>query len=408
LQGGANAAATLQNPFPNLPSNSSFPNFLANRLPGPPFSGNGFIQSPSLTDPDFKESTVQQYDLDIQYRHGSYVFSLAYAGAKGTHLALGRSNNQPFLASPSSPVNGITTNSVANATARVPFVGLAPFLVRLESGGDSIYNSLQVTFKKEMSHGFQFLAAYTFAKSIDDAGDSLGSPAFNAFGFPIFSELVFNDQNHVAFQRGVSDFDRTHRFVVSYIWNLPRPSSTSNALLRKSGNGWTISGIVTLQSGLPFSILDSAAGTLFGPATLFTTGDLAPGATLRDAVRGGSVSGRVNEFFNTSVFAPAPFIPDGGLVNGSYPVSGGGTIFGNLGRNILRGPDQRDADIAIIKSTPLNDHLTLIFRWEVFNVLNTPNFANPSADVSTPSTFGVISALTVNPRIMQYGLKIEF
>jgi hypothetical protein len=116
----------------------------------------------------------------------------------------------------------------------------------------------------------------------------------------------------------------------------------------------------------------------------------------------------VNEFFNTSVFAPAPFVPDGGLINGRYPVSGGGTIFGDLGRNILRGPGQRDADMAIIKSTPINDHMKLIFRWEVFNVLNTPNFANPSADVSTPSTFGVISALTVNPRIMHYGLKIEF
>ena len=165
---------------------------------------------------------------------------------------------------------------------------------------------------------------------------------------------------------------------------------------------------MTLQSGLPFSILDSAAGTLFGPATLYTTGSLASGATLADAGRSGSVSSRLGEFFNTKAFVAAPYIPDGGLIDGKYPVAGGGTIFGNLGRNILRGPDQQDFDIAAIKTTSLSDRVKLIFRWEIFNALNRPNFANPSNDVSTPSTFGVISALTVNPRIMQYALKVEF
>jgi hypothetical protein len=219
---------------------------------------------------------------------------------------------------------------------------------------------------------------------------------------------VYNNQNNVAAQRGVSDFDRTHRLVISGIWNVPGPPHATNAAVQMLGNGWSISGIVTLQSGLPFSILDSAAGTLFGPATLFTTGSLAPGATLGDVGRSGSVSSRVNEFFNTKAFVPAPFVPDGGLIDGKYPVSGGGTIFGILGRNILRGPDQRVGDIAVIKTTSVTERMKLVFRWELFNVLNRPNFANPSNDVSTPSTFGVISALTVNPRIMQYALKLEF
>jgi hypothetical protein len=408
LIGGVNAAASLQSPFPNLPPNSSFPNFVANMLPGPPFTGNRFLRTPSITDPDFKESTVQQFDLDLQYQHKNYVFSIAYAGAKGTHLALGRSNNQPLLASPSNPVNGLTSNSVPDAAERVPFVGLSPLVARLESSGNSIYNSLQATLKKEMSHGLQFLAAYTFAKSIDDASDSLGAAFGGGFGIPILGQLLYNDQNNVAAQRGVSDFDRTHRFVMSGTWSLPGPESAGSATLRKLGCGWSISGIVTFQSGLPFSILDSAGGTLFGPATLYTTGNLAPGATIRDASRSGSVSGRVNQFFNTKTFVPATFVPDGGLIDGKYPVSGGGTIFGSLGRNILRGPDQRVGDIAVIKTTPLTERVQLVFRWEVFNVLNRPNFANPSHDVSTPSTFGVISGLTVNPRIMQYALKLQF
>jgi Carboxypeptidase regulatory-like domain/TonB-dependent Receptor Plug Domain len=408
LTGGANAPASLQNPFPNLPPNSSFPNFVGNMLPGPPFTGNRFLRAATITDPDFKESTVQQFDLDLQYQHKSYVFSIAYAGAKGTHLAVGQGSNQPALASPSNPANGLTTNSVANATERVPYVGLSPLEFRLESSGNSIYNSLQATLKKDLTHGFQFLAAYTFSKSIDDASDGLGAAIGGAFGIPIVGQLVYNDQNNVAAQRGVSDFDRTHRLVISGTWNVPGPEDATSATLRKLGNGWSISGIVTLQSGLPFSILDSAAGTLYGPATIYTTADLAPGATLTDAGRGGSVSSRVNEFFNTKAFAPAPFVPDGALIDGKYPVSGGGTIFGSLGRSILRGPDQRVGDIAVIKTTPLTERIRLVFRWEVFNVLNRPNFANPSNDVSTPSTFGVISALTVNPRIMQYALKLEF
>jgi hypothetical protein len=364
--------------------------------------------TPNITDPDFKESTVQQYNFDLQYQHKSYVFSIGYAGAKGTHLAVGRSNNQPLLANPSDPVNGLTTNSAANGAERVPFVGLSPLLFRLESSGNSIYNSLQATLKKDMSHGFQFLAAYTFSKSIDDARDSLGATIGGGFGIPILGQTVYNDQNNIAAQRGVSDFDRTHRLVISGTWSVPGPDHATSAAIRKLGNGWSISGIATLQSGPPFSILDNAAGTLFGPATLYTTGSLAPGATLADAGRSGSVSSRVNEFFKTIAFVPAPFVPDGRLIEGKYPVSGGGTIFGNLGRNILRGPDQRNFDIAAIKTTPLTDRVKLIFRWEIFNLLNRPNFANPSNDVSTRSTFGVISALTVNPRIMQFALKLQF
>jgi hypothetical protein len=176
----------------------------------------------------------------------------------------------------------------------------------------------------------------------------------------------------------------------------------------KLAEGWAISGVVTLQSGLPFSILDSAAGTLFGPATYFTTGSLAPGKTLDDAVLQGGVSTRVDRFFNTSVFVPATFVHDGGLIDGRYPVTGGGTIFGSLGRNVLRGPGQRNVDIALTKRTRLSEKAGLVFRWEVFNVFNWANFANPASDVSSPSTFGRISAMSVNPRIMQFALKLEF
>jgi PAS domain S-box-containing protein len=196
LTAGANASASFQNPFPSLPPNSSFPNFVANILPGPPFTGNRFLRTATIADPDLKETTVQHFGIDLQYQHKSYLFSIAYAGAKGTHLALGRGNNQPALASPSNPVNGLTTNSVANATERVPFIGLNPLEFRLETSGNSIYNSLQVTLKTDNTHRFHFLAAYTFSKSIDDAGDGLGAAIGGGFGIPILGQFVYNDQRN--------------------------------------------------------------------------------------------------------------------------------------------------------------------------------------------------------------------
>ncbi|HLK64282.1 MAG TPA: hypothetical protein VKU19_12630 [Bryobacteraceae bacterium] len=408
LIGAANAGASLQQPLPALPPASTFPNFIGAMLPGLPYTGTSTPLLGSFITSDFKEETIQHYGVDIEGQYKSYLFSIAYAGATGTHLAVIRSNNQPALASPSHPVNGLTTNSATNAAERVPFLGIGPPVFELRSDATSDYNSFQATINKRLAHGLQFLAAYTFSKSIDTAGDSLGSSTFGFYGSPTFSEQTFNDQNNPRGQRAVSDFDRTHRFVVSYIWELPKPAKFRKGLFRKLTSGWAISGSVTLQSGLPFTIYDSAAGTLYGPATYLTTGSLAPGATLAEAARSGSASSRVGEFFNTNAFVPAPYIPDGGVIAGQFPVSGGGTIYGNLGRNNLRGPDQRDVDAGLIKRTSLGEKAGLIFRWEFFNLLNRPNFANPASDVSSPGTFGKITSMSVNSRIMQYALKLEF
>jgi hypothetical protein len=406
LVGAANAGSSLQHPFPMLPLPSGLPDFSG--LPGPPYTGDRTPLLGVATDPHFQDATIQHYGVETQYQYRDFLVSLAYAGAKGTHLAVSRSNNQPALASPSHPVNGLTTNSVANAVERVPFLGVAPLVFTVESSGTSRYDSLQASVNKRLHHGVQFLAAYTLSRSVDTAQDSLGSAAFGIYGATVFGEQVFNDQNDLSAQRGPSDFDRRHRFVLSGTWELPQPASHRGLSLSTFAAGWAVSGVATLQSGLPFSILDTAAGTLFGPATFYTTGSLAPGSTLEDAEGHGSVSSRINQYFNSSAFVPAAFIPDGALIDGQFPVTGGGTIFGNLGRNILRGPGQRNVDIALIKRSRLGEKASLVFRWEVFNVLNWANFANPASDVSSPSTFGKISAMSVNPRIMQFGLKLEF
>jgi hypothetical protein len=139
-------------------------------------------------------------------------------------------------------VNGLSTNSAANAVERVPFLGLQPIAFRIESSGNCNYNSLQATINKRLSHGLQILAAYTFSKSIDTAGDTLGSAAFGVYGAPIFGQQGFNDQHNLAAQRGPSDFDRTHRFVLSYT------GSTPTGEPQPALTGWAFSGVATLQS----------------------------------------------------------------------------------------------------------------------------------------------------------------
>ena len=196
-------ASNLQQPFPTLPSASTFPNFIGTMLPGPPYTGDRTPLLVGFMDANFKEATTQHYGLEIQSQYKSYLFSLAYAGATGTHLAVIRGNNQPALASPSNPVNGLTTNSVANADERVPFPGIAPPVFDLRSDATSHYNSLQTTIERRFSHGLRFLAAYTLSKSIDTAGDSLGSSTFGFYGDPIFGEQTFNDQNNPALNVGL-------------------------------------------------------------------------------------------------------------------------------------------------------------------------------------------------------------
>jgi hypothetical protein len=118
----------------------------------------------------------------------------------------------------------------------------------------------------------------------------------------------------------------------------------------------------------------------------------------------GSVESRLNNYFNASAICTIPVV---GAVNGV----GGGTGYGNLGRNILVGPGQVNFDAAILKKTTvggLHENAYLEFRSEFYNLANHPQFANPAANAGSAATFGVITATTVSPRIIQFALRYAF
>jgi hypothetical protein len=362
----------------------------------PVFSGNSEFLIALEVPQHFVSPNVQQWNLTVQRQlPDKWVLEVGYVGTKGTHLRETRTTIQPFLVSPQDPVtltaeNGqtftITQNTISNATARSRVLGLGPAGMQLfGNDANSSYNSLQASVSRSVGRMY-FQAAYTFSKSIDD--NSLDTTAFNT---------VLNDQTNLRANRAVSDFDRPHRFVASYSYQLPFFSHTTGveAVFLQ---GWSVSGIVTVQSGRPFSVIDSAGGSTYTPiGPDQSTASIAPGFTTKMAYTPGSTQARLNQYINPAAFMPAPVVgPDGS------------TGYGDSPRNAFRGPYQQNWDFSLAKIFSITERQKLEFRTEFFNMWNHPNFNNPTfVDISGPN-FGAITTTVGSPRIIQFGFRYSF
>jgi hypothetical protein len=365
----------------------------------------------------FVVPNTQQWNLTLQRELGlKWVLEVGYVGTKGTHLRETRDAIQSQDASPSHPVvvkdvNGnsysITTDTFANAIARTPTPGLNGYSGYQLFANDaySIYHSLQATLSRRWGRGY-FQAAYTFSKNID--ATSTGNTAFNT---------AYNSEATINSSRGLSDFDRPHRLSVSYVYNLPifqNSSGMTHALL----GGWALSGVTILQSGVPFSIFDSSAGTAFlgAGSSPYVGASLAPGATLANGLTSGSIQSRLNGYVNPLAFSPAPFLNYPGAT--SCPDATGNTCvtnFGDLGRNIYRGPFQQNWDFSLLKTFRLTEHQDLHFTADFFNLWNHANFADPAvtdieAYLANPASnaFGKIVSTVGTPRLIQFSLRWAF
>jgi len=384
LVGVPNAAASFASPFgPDL----SFPQF-------PTYSPTT-QRSISIIDQAYRPPVSQQFSLGLQTDLGKgFLLDVGYVGARGTHQILAHTQNQALLASPSNPIRGQTTNTVANIPLRVPILGFtAPGISDIDSPASSWYHSLEASLNKRLSNGLQFLAAYTFAHAYTDAATNTGAAGGGVSG----------DNNNRHANYGRADFNREHRLVISYIYNFPTPRL--NSFINGVLGGWSIAGVSTFQSGLPLTLTGTNANNVFG-----ITGDraqLAPGCSHANLTTPGSVNDKLNNYFDKSCIARSA---TGAAVWPIVGADGRATAFGNSGVGIAFGPDQRNFDIAIIKRTSINrlrENANVEFRTEFFNAFNTTQFANPSTSVSS-AAFGTISATSVNPRIMQFALKLNF
>ena len=381
--GAANASATFQEPFPQpFPTPESFPFF-------PAYSPTSTTTVYSVA-PGFRPSTIQQYALNVQSElYEGYLLEVGYVGTRGVHLVRQRSLNQALAASANAPVRGVTEDTLANVSWRVPILGVPPdSLQEMESEGTSSYNGLEVSLTKRLSHGFQLLSSYTFSKTLDSDGADINSTSSG-------NALTLGDQDSPAQRWGRASFDRTHRFIFSTTWSLPSPSG---GVLRGILGDWSLAAIATIQSGSALTIAATNPTNVFGISE--DRAQLSGRCLKNQLVDGGSVESKLNGYFNASCFTSAPIIGADGI----------GTAFGNSSTGMVDGPGQANVDVAFSKNVPfawLHEERYLQFRGEFYNALNHPQFGDPDNNFTSP-TFGVIGQTAVSARVVQLALKLEF
>jgi hypothetical protein len=338
-----------------------------------------------MTDP-----YTQEYNLNSQIALGrDYLLEVGYVGTRSLHMAGCTEFNQALLASPANPINGETTNTAANVIQRLPFAGISPGSLSCESSFDSNYNSLQTSVTKRLSHGLQFLGSYTWSRNLDQTSGSSGSEVFE-------THLITNDQTNFRQAYGPTDFDRTHRAVLSLVYS-PSIGRNVQGILRRALIDWQISGLLVAQSGTPITILDDNAGTVYGNYPFENRAQL---SGLKPSTGGSLYARAIGGYLNPAAFTSAPE-----ALNGTGPSD---TDFGNSGVGLVRGPGQRNIDMALERAFPIAEAHSIHMRAEFFNLTNTANFSNPNSSISSGAAFGVITSTANNPRIIQLALKYRF
>jgi hypothetical protein len=328
-----------------------------------PFPSSGAAAIPPINVVYIAHDRVNAYNVQwsasVQRQLSeSTVLELAYVGSQASHLDNSRNLND-------APPGSIPLQ----ANRPYPRWGTIRYLA---SDGKSYYQSMQVRGERRFSRGFSFLASYTWAHNIDQAYGTNESLPFTPGGA--------QNQNCFACERANSGFDYRHRFTTSYLWNIPAPNDWHGPLAFAFKN-WSFNGIVTYQSGFPFTVTQSGNTQNTGAAT--QRPDYVPGQNpeLENA--------DPSRWFNTDAFM---------RVTNKY---------GNVGRNTLRQPAMKVWDIGLFKEFPVREGQRFQFRWEAFNLWNTPQFRAPNAQLGTP-TFGQITSLWLDNRQMQFALKYLF
>jgi len=395
-QGGPLQAPISAPPYLGTPQ-VSLPNF------GDPFNGNPPAPgtfSPSLTNltlsPTLTLPYTQDWDLNLQRSFGAnWLFEIGYVGTKGTHLPRFIEAN-PAVFVPGT-ANGQPISNSSNADQRRLYSGCtladSPSSCVYSSTGEiasvanSSYNAMEMSLRKRFSHGFSFLASYTWSKSIDDASsfNMTGSAAKPVAGENDLAQNPFN----LAAERGLSMFDARNRLVFSYDWALPFWTHPHGWYQQALG-GWHLDGIATLMSGTPFTVFDSNDVSAQGSAPEIT-GFSAQRPNLIGNPNNGPHS--VTDWLNASAFQRLD------------PVANAGQ-FGTEGRNVNIGPGYANWDFAALKDIKLTESKQLQFRAELFNFLNHTNFRLPDSDISSPTFNQILAAQPA--RQIQFALKFTY
>ena len=370
---------TFANPFLNIPLPSTFP--VAATLPSPltplAFATVGVPVAGVFASEDLATPYIQQYNVGLQWNFAkNYLFDIGYVGNKGTKLLQLVTLNQPVY----NRTTNTFTNPLAPATVISANKNVTGGVQQVQTTSLSNYDSLQMSLTRRFSNGLNFLTSYTFGKSIDYYSGAAVNELANVPG----------DQFDWRTNRGRSDFNREQRLVISGVYSLPK-GNFSSAFAKGLLNGWQVAGIAVIQSGLPFTVVDSNDTSVISRANynqsftgnIYTTG---------------SDASRLGGYFNTAAFTQSRF----GTANFDP-----NRPFGNSLRNLLTGPGQKNIDISFIKFVPVTEKVKGEFRAEFFNVMNHVNYANPNNNIAG-ANFGRIERAATGPRVIQLAFKLSF
>jgi hypothetical protein len=400
-----------------------------------------------VVSPHFRTPYAENFNYGFQYQatkdtmvEAVYVGSLSRKAIAGTNLntpTIGGPSGlmaqyQYYVAQGSDPYSNISTDCArplanCNGTSPFPaFTGIptgATQIVTDVSEGSSSSNELQITVDRQMNHGLQFRVAYTLSKTIDQTS-----------GFRSRSSTYTNPLDP-AFDRGLADFDARQRLVLSPIWQIPFGQHGSSLVKRALG-GWSVSTITSFQSGNPFTVYSSNGGSfsnegldrpdVVGPIQVFHNPrqlhSFSPGA---DGLHGSCLPQAIQNapfFFDPTNLVCASGPPVGQQVPANSSLVAGGVplfTYGNMGRNVLRGPGINNWDISVMKNFVFTESKSLQFQTNFFNAFNHTQFFGPTSNsgsvggsgsfgqVTTDST-GSSSPYYRGPRIIQLALKFYF
>lgn len=354
----------------NLSARYNPPFFALDLVSGPlllrdAFSGTAeaitFVEAPDL---HYKEPCYRQWHLEVQRELSPAVaLELGYFGSQGRHLLLSLDPNQgapggPPLRNPAfGPAEGQTTS------------------------GSSDYHAFQARVERRAVGGLSLLGSYTWSRSRDDSSALFGSRASN---------YIAQNSSNLAAERGPSDFDTPHRFVFSFIWELPfgkaRKHLNGGGVLAALFGDWELTGIVAVQSGRPFTVYYGAAANYSGTD---------------NGANGGLGFDRPNLTGNPTLANPDP-----SRWFDTTAFTTPENTFGNVGRNTLRGDGSKTVDLGLYRKVTLARSAWLQFRVEAFNVFNHPNFLLPVGDLTSASAGRVVRAR--DSRQIQFAVKVGF
>jgi len=358
---------SMADPYANFPGGNPFPVIGFGAIgtevlnPGPDAT---FLvgHQPFTYVRDMRNPYVQTWNLTLERQiAGGWVARASYAGSKGTALTGGRDFNAPF---PDAYASTATTNQ------RRPYWPVYGQWRMMEPVNLSNFHAFQITAEKRFSQGFTVLANYQFSKTIDNAGNNSNKA----------NGINLTNPFDRSYDRGVSGSDQPHIFNLSGLWELP--VRFDNRAAQFFIGGWNLSAILSAHSGTPFSI---SAGEDTARVGSGSRADLVGDPDLGDRSRGEMVE----EYLNKAAFAK--------------PATG---TFGNLGKNVFRGPGYLNLDFGLHKDLPITETVKAQFRFEAFNLFNNVNLNGPQTNIRSGNFMRITSAR--DPRILQFALRLSF